>query len=95
MLGQGPELFIAPFSADGEIRDVSVAAAKQLNRRALDIFIPELVAFGTFKVSLASEYVEPHGICELHEIVAEAEKSDLEKAFFIGGQGKNTTARWE
>jgi hypothetical protein len=70
----------------GELRDVSVAAAKQLNRRALDtIFIPELVAFGTFKVSLASEYVEPHWICELHEIVAEAEKSDLEKAFFISG----------
>jgi len=60
--------------------------AKQLNRRALDtIFIPELVAFGTFKVSLAPEYLEPHWICEIHEIVAEAEKSDLEKAFFISG----------
>ena len=39
----------------GELRDVSIAAAKQLNRRALDsIFIPELVAFGTFKVSTCS-----------------------------------------
>ena len=69
----------------GELRDVSIAAAKQLNRRALDsIFIPELVAFGTFKVSLAPEYLEPHWICEIHQIVAEAEKSDLEKAFFVG-----------
>ena len=69
----------------GELRDVSIAAARQLNRRALDsIFIPELVAFGTFKVSLAPEYLEPHWICEIHQIVAEAEKSDLEKAFFVG-----------
>ena len=69
----------------GDLWEVSVAAAKQLNRRALDtIFIPELVAFGTFKVSLAPEYLEPRWICEIHQIVAEAEKSDLEKAFFVG-----------
>ena len=70
----------------GDLHDVSIAAAKQLNRRALDtVYIPELVAFGTFKVSLAPEHLEPHWICEIHEIVAEAERSDLEKAFFIGG----------
>jgi hypothetical protein len=68
----------------GELRDVSVAAAKQLNRRALDrMHIPELVAFGTFKVSLAPKYVEPHWICEIHEIAVGAEKSDLEKAFSV------------
>jgi hypothetical protein len=68
----------------GDLHEVSIAAAKELNRRALDrIFIPELIAFGAFKVSLAPEYVEPHWICELHEIVAEAEKRDLEKAFLV------------
>jgi hypothetical protein len=59
----------------GELRDVSIAAAKQLNRRALDrVHIPELVAFGSFKVSLAPEYMEPHWICEIHEIIVGAEK---------------------
>ena len=59
----------------GDLRDVSVAAAKQLNRRALDrVHIPELVAFGSFKVSLAPEYMEPHWICEIYEIIAGAEK---------------------
>ena len=68
----------------GDLRDVSIAAAKHLNRRALDsIFIPKLVGFGTFKVSLTPEYVEPHWICEIHEIVAGAEKRDLEKAFLV------------
>ncbi len=68
----------------GELRDVSIAAAKQLNRRALDrVHIPELVAFGTFKVSLAPKYVKPHWICEIHEIVVGAEKSDLEKTFAV------------
>ena len=63
----------------------SITATKQLNRRALDtIFIPEIVAFGTFKVSLAPEYhLEPHWICEIHEIIAGAPKDDLEKAFAI------------
>jgi len=69
----------------GDLRDVSIAAAKQLNRRALDsIYIPTLVAVGTFKVSLAPEYSEPRWICEIHQIVAEAEKSDLEKSFLVG-----------
>ena len=66
----------------GDLSKVSIAAAKQLNRRALDsVYIPELVAFGTFKVSLAPEHMEPHWICEIYQIVAEAEKTDLEKAF--------------
>jgi hypothetical protein len=70
----------------GDLRDVSIAAAKQLNRRALDsVYIPELVAAGTFKVSLAPEYLQPHWICEIHEIVVGAQKDDLKKAFSIGG----------
>jgi hypothetical protein len=70
----------------GDLHDVSMAAAKQLNRRALDsMYNPELVAAGTFKVSLAPEYLEPHWICEIHEIVVGAQKDDLEKAFSISG----------
>lgn len=62
----------------GELWRASIAAAKQLNRRALDtLFIPSLVAVGTFKVSLASD----HWICVVHEIVAGADKEELEKAF--------------
>jgi hypothetical protein len=68
----------------GDLHKVSIVAAKELNRRALNtVHIPELVAFGTFKVSLAPKYVEPHWICELHEIVTDAEKRDLEKAFLV------------
>ena len=68
----------------GNLHKVSIAAAKELNRRALNtVHIPELVAFGTFKVSLAPKYVKPHWICELHEIVTDAEKRDLEKAFLV------------
>ena len=68
----------------GDLHKVSIAAATELNRRALNtVHIPELVAFGTFKVSLAPEYVEPHWICEIHEIVAGAAKRDLEKAFLV------------
>jgi hypothetical protein len=68
----------------GDLHKVSIAAATELNRRALNtLHIPELVAFGTFKVSLAPEYVEPHWICEMHEIVAGAGKRDLEKAFLV------------
>ena len=70
----------------GDLHDVSMAAAKQLNRRALDsLYNPELVAAGTFKVSLAPEYLKPHWICEIHEIVVGAQKDDLEKAFSISG----------
>ena len=70
----------------GDLHDVSIAAAKQLNRRALDSMCnPELVAGGTFKVSLAPECLEPHWICEIHEIIVGAQKDDLEKAFSING----------
>ena len=67
-----------------DLHKVSIAAAKELNRRALNtVHIPELVAFGTFKVSLAPKYVEPHWICEIYEIVAGGGKRDLEKAFLV------------
>lgn len=66
----------------GDLHDVSIAAAKQLNRRALDsLFIPTLVAAGTFKVSLGPKHLEPHWVCEVHQVVAGANKKELEKAF--------------
>jgi hypothetical protein len=65
----------------GKLRDVSITAAKKLNRRALDSFyIPTLIALGTFKVSLA-ESDEFYWVCEIHEVVAGADKAELEKAF--------------
>jgi hypothetical protein len=69
----------------GDLREVSIAAATQLNRRALDsLYIPTLVAVGTFKVALAPKHLEPHWICEVRQIVAGAKKDDLEKAFISG-----------
>jgi hypothetical protein len=71
----------------GDLRTMNVAAAKQLNRRALDtIFIPGIVAVGAFKVYLA-RYPEPYWICAIHQIVAGAAKEDLEKAF-VGNWAK-------
>jgi hypothetical protein len=67
----------------GDLRRVSIGAARQLNRRALDtLLIPTLVAVGTFKVSVApSYYHQPHWICEIHQIVAGANAAELEQAF--------------
>lgn len=77
----------------GDLRDVSVAAAKQPNRRALDrVHIPELVAFGSFKVSLAPEYMETHWICEIYEIIVGAEKVISKKHFPCARPEKSTTA---
>ena len=42
---------------------------------------PGIVTVGTFKVYLA-RYPEPHWICAIHQIIAGAEKEDLDKAFF-------------
>jgi hypothetical protein len=66
----------------GDLRTASIAAAKQLNRRALDsLFMPTLVAVGTFKVSPAPKDRDPHWVCEVHQIIAGAKKDELEKAF--------------
>jgi hypothetical protein len=66
----------------GDLWDVSIAAAKQLNRRAFDsLFMPSLVAVGTFKVSLGPDHLPPLWVCEIHQIAAGAEKAELEPAF--------------
>lgn len=65
----------------GKLRDVSITAAKKLNRRGLDsLHIPSLIALGTFKVSLAEDD-EYHWVSEIHEIIAGADKAELEEAF--------------
>ena len=73
----------------GDLRTASIAGAKQLNRRALDsLYIPTLVAVGTFKVSLAPKHLEPHWVCDVHQIVAGASKDELEKAFVVAAWAK-------
>jgi hypothetical protein len=65
----------------GELREISILAAKQLNRRALyDLFNPSLVAVGTCKV-FASELGEsPQWVVEIHEVVAGGEAAELMQA---------------
>ena len=59
-----------------------IAAAKATNSRALDkLFIPTLVAVGTFKVSVEQLYDKYFWIYEIHELVAGAVKDQLEKVF--------------
>ena len=66
----------------GQLKTASIAAAKQLNRRALDsLYDLGVVAVGTFKVAPAPQYEGPGWICEIHQIVAGAKKEDLERIF--------------
>jgi hypothetical protein len=64
----------------GKLRGVSIAAAKKLVRRALDnVYNPDIVAVGTFKVSFSSADGGPRWIAEIHQIVAGATKEELDK----------------
>lgn len=66
----------------GSLTSVSIAAAKKLNRMALDsLYNPGLIAVGTFKVSTAPKHEGEGWKCEIHQIVACAEKAELENAF--------------
>jgi hypothetical protein len=61
---------------------VSIAAAKQLNRRALDdLYKSDIVAVGMFKILIALENSGPRWTPEIHEIVAGPTKSELHTAF--------------
>jgi len=82
-------VWVQPF---GQLDRVSIGAANRLNRRALDeVFIPSMVAVGTFKVSAASKYQGNLWICEIHQIVAGAEREDLERVYGIGRRSANWT----
>jgi hypothetical protein len=67
-----------------QLSEVSVGAAKQLNRRALDsLFNPDLVAIGTFKVGPATLASKVLWVAEIHELIAGAERDidDIKDAF--------------
>jgi hypothetical protein len=66
----------------GGLGNVSIAAAKQLNRRALDsLYNPGLVAIGTLKVSVLVHGSRSQWIIEIHQIVAGAKGAELERVF--------------
>jgi hypothetical protein len=66
----------------GRLRDVGIQAARLLNRRALDsLYKPSLVAVGLFKVGLPSGYEAPYWTAEIDQLVAGAQKEELENAF--------------
>jgi hypothetical protein len=65
-----------------ELKTVSIAAAKQLNRRAFDhLYNADIVAVGMFKVLIAFEDSGPRWTPEIHEIVAGPTKIELHTAF--------------
>jgi hypothetical protein len=67
---------------NGKLFTASIAAAKQLNRRAFDrLCNANIVAVGMFKVAPAPKHYGDRWICEVHEIVAEVEKEELERVF--------------
>ena len=77
----------------GQLRQTNVAAAKKLNGRALDkLFNPKLVAVGTFKVSATPERGQLW-ICEIHQIIAGAERPDLENVLSSKRQGMRISNR--
>ena len=66
----------------GKLNRVSIAAAKKLNRWALDrLYNPDLIAVGTFKVSVAPKHEGSGWKCEIHQIISGAKKAELEKVF--------------
>lgn len=70
----------------GSLCAANIPAAQQLNRRALDkLFCPDLIAVGMFKVSLHWGAPSEGWICEIHELVAGANKQDLEQAIVTSG----------
>ena len=66
----------------GQLSTASIAAAKQLNRRALDsLYDPSIFAVGTFEVAPVPPCEGQGWIYEIHQIVAGAKKKDLERIF--------------
>jgi hypothetical protein len=66
----------------GKLNRVSIAAAKKLNRWALDrLYNPGLIAVGTFKASVAPKHEGSGWKCEIRQIVSGAKKTELEKVF--------------
>jgi hypothetical protein len=71
-----------------ELNRISIAAAKQLNRRAFDgLYNSNIIAVGVFKMLLVLKNDGPRWTPEIHQIVAGATKSDLYTAFSKGQRG--------
>jgi hypothetical protein len=67
-----------------ELNKVSVGAARQLNRRALDsLYNPDLVAIGAFKVCPANLFNAGLWVAEIHELITggEMDIEDIKAAF--------------
>jgi hypothetical protein len=64
----------------GELRSVSIPSIKKLNGRVLDkLFCPGAVAVGTVKASSDSQ--EPTWTVQVHEVIAGADKPELDRVF--------------
>ena len=78
----------------GDLNRVSIAAAKQLNRRALDsLYNSNVVAVGMFKMSISLENSGPRWIPEIYEIVAGPTKDELYAAFHNSRPGNLDSTR--
>jgi hypothetical protein len=72
-------LWSRPF---GKLDKAPIAAARQLNRHALDrLYDCEIIAVGSFNVAPSPAYQEKRWICEIHQVVAGANKDNLERVF--------------
>jgi hypothetical protein len=64
----------------GELRSVSIPSIKKLNGRVLDkLLCPGAVAVGTVKASSDSQ--EPTWTVQVHEVIAGADKAELDRVF--------------
>jgi hypothetical protein len=72
----------------GNLNSVSIAAAKQLNRRALDsLYNADIVAVGMFKMLISLENSGPRWIPGIYEIVSGPTKDELYAAFLNSRPG--------
>jgi hypothetical protein len=63
----------------GELRSIKIATVKKLNARVLDkLSSPGAVAVGAVK---ASSPQEPTWTVQVHQVIADADKADLDRAF--------------
>ncbi len=78
----------------GKLDRANITAAKKLNRRVLDkLYMPGVVAVGTFKVSVAREHEGGGWKCEIHQIVSGAKKAELDKVFATGRRASGNSLR--
>ena len=78
----------------GTLDRANITAAKKLNRWALNkLYMPRVVAVGTFKVSVAPKHEGGGWKYEIHQIVSGARKAELEKAFATSRRSSGNSLR--